>query len=57
MISNNIEFKLKYGNKKITFQLSEKNVVDVLSASKTIPLENPASKLEGLLERPINTDS
>jgi len=56
MISNR-EINLKYGNKKIIFNLSDKNVAGVLSANKTIPLENPASKLEKLLERPINTDS
>jgi len=56
MISNR-EINLKYGNKKIIFNLADKNVAGVLSANKTIPLENPASKLEKLLERPINTDS
>lgn len=56
MVSNR-EFKLKYGNKKIIFNLADRNVAGVLSASKIIPLENPVSKLEELLERPINTDS
>src|SRR6056297_2795359 len=56
MIANR-ELKLKYGNKKITLQLADKNIAGVLSASKTMPLKNPASKLEELLERPINTNS
>jgi len=51
------ELKLKYGNNKIIFNLADKNIAGVLSASKTIPLENPAFKLERLLEKPINTDS
>jgi len=47
---------LKYGNKKITVNLADKNISGVLSANKTMPLKNPVSKLEELLERPINID-
>ena len=53
----NRELTLKYGNKKIIFNLADKNIAGVLSASKTIPLENPVSKLDELLEKPINTHS
>ncbi|MFW6149887.1 MAG: nickel-dependent lactate racemase [Atribacterota bacterium] len=53
----NREFNLKYGNKKIIVKLPDKNIAAVLSASKIVALENPASKLNELLERPINTDS
>ena len=51
------ELKLKYGNKKIILQLADKNIAGILSASQTMPLDNPTSTLEGLLEKPLNTDS
>ena len=56
MISNR-KLKLKYGNNKLELHLPNQNITAVLSASKTIPLKNPASKLDELLEKPINTNS
>jgi len=53
----NREFNLKYGNKKIIVKLPDKNIAAVLSASKIVALENPTSKLNELLKKPINTDS
>jgi lactate racemase len=53
----NREFNLKYGNKKIIVKLPDKYIAAVLSASKIVVLENPTSKLNELLKKPINTDS
>lgn len=54
---NNKKILLKYGNKRITLRLPDKNIIGVLSANETQPLKNPVSKLEELLEKPINTNS
>jgi len=52
METNNIE--LKYGDRKVVLQLEDKNIMGILSATKTEALKNPSEKLEELLDKPIN---
>jgi len=54
---NNKKTLLKFGNKKIKLELTDKNILGVLSAKETKPLKNPISKLEELFEKSINVDS
>lgn len=48
---------LKYGDRKIEFYLDEKNIIKILHANQVEPLKNSISKLEQLLEKPINSPS
>ena len=52
---NNIA--LKYGDRKIEFQIAEKNIIDTLHANQIEPLKEPSNRLEQLLEKPINSPS
>ncbi|NLL62502.1 MAG: nickel-dependent lactate racemase [Candidatus Atribacteria bacterium] len=48
---------LKYGDRKIEFQIAEKNIIDTLHANQIEPLKEPSNRLEQLLEKPINSPS
>ncbi|MDD3656818.1 MAG: nickel-dependent lactate racemase, partial [Atribacterota bacterium] len=55
MKNSNIEFGLKYGDRKIELKLEEKNIIAILSNNKTQILKDPLVYLEKLLDKPINS--
>lgn len=49
--------ELKYGDKKIEFHLEEKNLLGILTGNKIEVLKNPLTKIEKLLNSPIQSSS
>lgn len=49
--------ELKYGDKIIEFQLEEKNLLGILTGNKMERLKDPLTKIEKLLDNPIESSS
>lgn len=49
--------ELKYGDKKIIFQLEENNLLGILTGNKAKTLKDPLAKIEKLLNSPIQSSS